>query len=167
MADDIKMLEFLAERIEKIESRLEKYIEENTKRLDTLIEITRHMSAINERQTRHSDDISEVKARISTLESTINSSLNRAHQRIDEVKSGCDDKFFNLDQDYKSWKNRAQGFFAAVTIIFGLIQFIGYSYITATETKINIVSVAAEKMKTKINDLENQINFSIANNNKQ
>lgn len=94
MTNEQLAVDYVIDRMDKIESRLEKFIEENTKRLDNLIELTRHMSAMNERQLRHSDDISDMKARLTQIENNSNASIARVHARVDELS-----KDFGKDMD--------------------------------------------------------------------
>ena len=94
MANEQPALDYVIDRMDKIESRLERFIEENTKRLDTLIELTRHMSAMNERQHRHSDDISDMKARLAQIETNSNASVVRINTRVDDIA-----KEFGKDMD--------------------------------------------------------------------
>jgi hypothetical protein len=171
-ANNTDPIVFVIERVEKIESRLEKFIEENTKRLDTLIEITRHMSAINERQLRHSDDISEIKARLNHFETATASSQNITHARIDDlIKSyeeskglmkgiidtkfeECNVKVSSVKAEFDKWFNRGVGAWVVFTMIISTIQWISNDSADVSRKRIEQLNSTVSEQAAQIKQLE-------------
>jgi tetrahydromethanopterin S-methyltransferase subunit G len=177
-------IEYLVSRVEMLESRLEKYIEENTRRLDTLIEITRHMSAINERQIRHSDDVAEIKARLAHIEVNINQSMQRVHQRIDDTAKVIEEKEERVIKDVRddinkvriesietkdnlhAWLNRGWGAYLAICIAIFVIQYLSGQVIDNNKAVIDDLQKGNNQLKVRINDIETQISTIVMGNRK-
>jgi hypothetical protein len=168
-------ISFVIERVERLENHLEKFIEENTKRLDTLIEITRHMSAINERQLRHSDDIQELKTKFLNHEKITSDSFGRTHTRIDdmikfndtvknELKENFDTKINNcneknnlITEKFDKWFNRVIGAWFILLITVGIAQWGLDNMIDVVKDKITYHTEMITSHDKKILEIETQI----------
>lgn len=168
-------VQYLADRIDKIETRLEKYIEENTRRLDTLIELTRHTSTIAERQSRVVDELSDVKARVAIMDTNSSQSFIRVHERIDTlasemskkeeaVKERNTEKFEQLrqtiidtDNELKKWLNRGWGAWFIAVGAFSVIQFFAAETIDRHVEMISELKAKNQQITTRLADVENQM----------
>lgn len=134
-ADQIQLL---TQQIQSFDNRLESYNKTTTTKLDMLLDLTRQMAMLSERQqhqhetilrieTKQSNDIHRLDERITRTESDKDTSIERVHKRLDEIQIGIQDKITvlfdkldkrisdsiestnRLDDDYKADKNYVRG----------------------------------------------------------
>lgn len=78
--------QFLLKKIGDVETKLENHILKIEQRLDTIVSIMQQVTMLQERESRNSDDIKELKETLKDTIGAFNNTVQRVHVRLDEIE---------------------------------------------------------------------------------
>lgn len=165
-------LRVVVSRLESLDSRFETYVRQTTDKLDILIDLTRQMAAMQERQQRHTDDIIRLEQKLTTIETDRSQSVSRVYDRIENVKRDVEanvDRSFEsidtklgkvsdqiklLDTDYQAKQNFMKGAMRVLAIVFVMAQGIAVKYISDLNEASTIREQQIQKVERQVVELQ-------------
>lgn len=145
--------------IKGLETRLDKFMEGTNQRLDQLVDLTKHMAAIHERQEHHSDGITRLgndirsmndqmqriadQARADNKErfGQIEDRITKVEDRFGNKLSGTEKDLENLKETYKADKQSVThvlGFIKIIfPVIFTVVQGVSAKFLVALQSEIS------------------------------
>lgn len=171
--------EFLIKKIDSIETRLESHVSKIEQRLDQIVHIMQAVAALQEKESRNSDSIKELKEMLKVSVDKFDRSVTRIHERLDAFDDIHDNhdtkyaaKFQTLDEkinktseEVSKWMNRGIGIWLAISAVVIIIQSIGGFVLSsfkddyqATKTQISEMTRRQNEIEQDITRLRNTIN---------
>lgn len=140
MAPQSETVVILMHKLEFVEEKLSQYMSDNNVRLDQLIDLTKQIAAMSERQSRHNDALVDLRDRLSSESLQSKEAISRLHTRVDGMKTEIETEFksintvaTNTSGELQKYINRGIGAWIVAALIFGAAQTLMFRWIDSSD----------------------------------
>ena len=167
-------VETMSSRMDRVEIDFVDHIRKIETRLDQIVDLVRDVAALKQQYAAQNEAIVELRGAVREQSQRVESSIARVHQRLDELTASVgtsidtettkiveriadsEKNHKELNGKFQMWLNRGIGGWAAFTIVFGAIQFIGIRWLSTLESDRATMVAQVQKLTNRVNDLENR-----------
>lgn len=163
--------DFILQKIDSIETRLESHVSKIEQRLDQIVNLMQAVATLQEKESRNAETIREIKVSLKDSIDKFDKTVTRVHERLDrhdelanadqkeaELKlKALDLKIGDVDKKVSQWINRGIGIWLAMSFLVVIVQTLGGFFINSFKDEYAASKTQIIEVQKRQNEIEQDL----------